>query len=132
MDDNKSSPRGRPLWIAAGAAILACILYAAAHWRSSSAPQSPAARAIQGALQLRNSMDPASFHLVQVLAMQNGAVCYLFKGQNVRAGSLNIETAFLDGESLHREGSPDFLVQWNHACMGDSRLVTDAVEAAVR
>lgn len=141
IDPSERPPSARRglLWFAIAALGIVALAFGF-HERAPS-PTPPAAtapatkrdlaleRAAVGAAHLRDSMrNPGRFQLAQVLAMDNGTICYLFRGEN-GAGGVNVETALLDGLTLKGEQSPGFMAEWNHACVGNSRQITAATAA---
>jgi hypothetical protein len=77
--------------------------------------------ALIGAMQLRRSMrNPDSFVLTSVLAMDNGAVCYNYRGQN-GFGGMTAGAAVLSPTGRFKTNEMGgFRVLWNKECAGKS------------
>jgi hypothetical protein len=83
------------------------------------ASQAATNSAIAGAESLKAAMrNPASFKLIEVSVMGNGAVCCGYRAQN-GFGGLNVEHALLSPDGFIRsENASGFTRLWNKHCAG--------------
>ncbi len=90
----------------------------AAKQAQETAEQRRGINAAIGARALKAMMrNPASFELIQALAMPNGWTCFKYRSQN-GLGGMDVQQAFSIGGMVETHVASDFNKGWNHACGG--------------